>query len=160
MPLKKGNDIELFDNPIVNEIENHIATELGLKVYNENKDILGGFIKKEIEQSMIDKSILTSYFAEKREELIKFGIILYSNEAKSDQKEEYPKDEVIPKSERPVTLVNNGPGIGFGITYAIYFHFLSNNKIDELSDYLKRRRIPYFKKFKSRLIDYYKQTIK
>ena len=157
---KRINHNELIDNPIVNEIENNIATEIGFKVYNRNKDIIGGIVRKEIEQSMIDKSILLSYFTEKREELIKFGIILYKNEQYIIDGEEYPKGEVVPKSERPVTLASYGPGIGFGITYAIYFHFLSNNKIDELSEYLKRRRIPYFKKFQSRLITYFEETIK
>jgi len=157
---KKINKTELFDNPIVRDIESHIATELGLKVYNQNKDIIGGLIKKEIEQSMIDKAILLSYFTEKSEELIKFGIIIYKNEQYIDDGEEYPKYEVVPKTERSVAIASQGPGVGFGITYAIYFHFLSNNKIDELSEYLKKRRIPYFKKFQSRLITYYKETIK
>jgi hypothetical protein len=126
-------------------------------VYNQHKEIIGGIVKQEIEQSMIEKSILLSYFIEKPDFLINFGTLLYKKEEAIDEREEYPKGEVVPKSERPVTIESFGPGIGFGITYAIYFHFLSTNKIDELSIYLQKKRIPYWKKFQSRLISYYNE---
>lgn len=151
---------ELFDNPIVNEVENQIAAELGEKVNNQNKDIIGRLVKNDIDKSMIDRSTLLFYFKEKREKLIKFGILLYKNEIYINDGEEYPKGEVVPKSERPVNLESHGIGIGFAIIYAIYFHFLSNNKIDELSEYLKKKRIPHYKKFLSRLKTYYDETIK
>jgi hypothetical protein len=150
---------ELFDDPIVNEVEKQIATELGLEVYSESKHIIGNLKKKEIEQSMINIEILYSYFTQKKSELIKFGTLLYSGEKNVNDGEEYPKGESVPKSQRPVVLKSHGPGIGFGITYAIYFHFLSNDKLTDLGEYLKTRRIPHFKKFQSRLENYYKKTI-
>jgi hypothetical protein len=151
---------ELFDNPTVNEVEEQIASELGLEVYSEQKHIIGNLIQKEIEQSMVGKPVLHSYFIKNRSEFVKFGVLLYTGERKANDGEEYPKGETVPREQRPVELKSHGLGVGFGITYAIYFHFLNTNKLAELSEFLKIRRIPHYKKFQSRIESYYREAVK
>ena len=51
-------------------------------------------------------------------------------------------DEVVEKE---------GLGVGFGITYAIYLHFLETCTANAFTEFLKKRRIPGARKFASDL---------
>ncbi|GAA4976222.1 hypothetical protein [Algibacter aquimarinus] len=157
---RKNREIELFDNPIINEFEKDVADSLGVSVYSENKSILGNILKKEIEQSKVEPKILLDYFINNSEQLKMFTIKAYSCGIKIDDGEEYPEGEEVPDSEKPKTIKTHGPGIGYGITHAIYFHFLYHDLTNELSEYLKIRRIPYSNRFYKRLTEYYNETIK
>ena len=145
---EENNRIKLFDNPTVNAVESEIASNLNLVVSKLHKEIIGNLIKKEIVCSNIDPSILLSYFIDDRAELIKFGTLVYKQETKIDDGEEYPKGEKITQSKQSGKLKSLGPGIGFGITFAIYYHFLKNNHIYELGDYLNLRGYLSLKNFR------------
>lgn len=155
---RKNKEIELFDNPRVNELETSVANSLGVKIYSGNKDILRKLTKEEIELSKIKSDTLLSYFTNNYPELLAFTIRAYGNNTKIDDGEEYPKGEEIPDSEKPKTIETCGPAIGFGITHAIYFHFLYNDLTVQLSDYLKKRRIPFSNRLLTRLTKYYDET--
>lgn len=156
MLFKKKNVI-LFDSPPVNEVEFKIARSLNLTVYSENKKILGKLIEEEIQISKIPKETLLNHFLKNKQHLIRFGINMYRHEFLEDG-EEYPNGEELSKTEESQTISSCGLGIGFGITYAIYYHFLSNDNTLGLKEYLKLRRIPYHTKFLSRLIGYYENS--
>ena len=157
---RKNREIKLFDNPIINRFEKDVADALGVTIYSENKPILGKLKRKEIEQSKVEPKILLDYFIRNSEQLKRFTIKGYSCETKIDDGEEYPDGEEILDSEKPKTTKTYGPGKGFGITYAIYFHFFYMKLGNELSEYLKIRRIPYSNRFYKRLTEYYNETIK
>ncbi len=155
---RKNKEIELFDHPIVNEFERDVANYLGLTIYSEDKEILGNLIMKDIELSKIPSDILLTYFIENKEQLKNFTIRAYSSETKLDDGEEYPEGEELPDNQKSKTLKVYGPGIGFGIKYAIYFHFLFNNLNGELSAYLKAIRIPCSAKLNEPLIKYFNES--
>ncbi|MCL6266620.1 hypothetical protein [Flagellimonas myxillae] len=158
MFFKRNKKLELFDNPIVAEFEEELASELGVTIYSGQKSIIKNLIRNEIELSQIDASVLLDYYVDQSELLKRFTALAFSNEINIDDGEEYPDGEELLDSEKHETLPAFGPGIGFSITHAIYYHYLSNNLIDKLSEYLKKRRIPFSAKFCSRLVKYYNEV--
>ena len=157
---RKNKELELFDHPGVNEFEKEVAESLGVTIYFEDKRIIRNLIKKEIELSKVPSDELLIHFIENKRQLKNFTIIAYSNEIKIDDGEEYPEGEELSSNEIPKTLKTYGPGIGFGITFVIYFHFLINNLRDELSAYLRAKRIPHSANLNKRLIKYFDESNK
>ena len=131
---------------------------LNFNTYSKDKELIGKLMKEEINQSKISQSTLYSYFIENRKQLVKFMIAFYKSEIKIDDGEEYPIGEGVSDEEKTKTLKSYGMGIGFGITCSIYFHFLVNDKLSDLADYLKVRKIPYSNKFYKRLIGCYNES--
>lgn len=157
---RKNKEIELFNHPLVNEFEKEVAQSLEVTIYFEDKKIIGNLINKEIELSKVPPDELLIHFIENKEQLKDFTIRAYSNEIKIDDGEEYPEGEELSNNEKPKTLKTYGPGVGFGITFVIYFHFLFNNLRDQLSVYLSAKRIAHSAKLNKRLIKYFDETNK
>jgi len=154
---RKNKEIDLFDNTIVNEFEEKVASSLGVNIYSEEKEIIRNLVNKEIKLSKVSTNQLLTCVKENYEKLQKFAIKVYTSETKIDNVEEYEDGEEMLTKEKSKTLKTHGLGIGFGITYTIYFHFLINELTGELSDYLKARRIPHSNKFCKRLTNYYNE---
>lgn len=157
---RRKKELELFDHPTINLFEKEVADTLQTAVYSDNKSILKEFTRTEIEQSKLSTELIFDHFVNDRELLKKFTIRAYTYETGIYDGEEYPPGEEPLESEKSISIESHGPGIGFGITHAIYFHFLKHGLNRQLSDFLKLRRIPYSSRFLKRLEGYFEEIKK
>jgi hypothetical protein len=142
MFFKKRNSKKVFlESPIIENIENRITSLLNVSLYKESNDKIKSLIKDEIEQSRIGIDALQNYYINREHELVDFSTKLFSSE------------KVIDETE--YEGISHGLGKWFSITHSIYFHFLSNNQIFELSEFLKLRQIPKSDLFLDRLKKYF-----
>ncbi len=121
-----------------------------------DSEILERLSKEEQKQSEIASSDILSIYEKKKDELMKFACYCYSKESKIEHVEEYPNPDDDKQDFSDSKTI--GLSKGFSITYAIYYYFLSKNDNSGLMDYLSVRRIPYFKKFHERLINYFHES--
>ena len=148
--------IELFNHPLIEKVDKELSTILKADLITTDSEILEGLSKEEQNQSRIASSDLLSIYEKNKDELMKFTCYCYSKESKIEHVEKYPN----PKDDKQDSSDSKTIGLskGFSITYAIYFYFLSKNDNKGLLDYLSVRRIPYFKKFHKRLLDYFQES--
>ena len=121
------------------DIENQIAIKTGQYVNRDNWDFTIGIVKRDIINSRLEIEELISIFEKDKEKLTDFGIELLS---RNKLKDEITKLEVIE---------SHGLGIGFAIQYAIYFKFLADKRTTDLTDYIKKSRIPNATNFSRQL---------
>ena len=148
--------VDLFNHPLVIEVDKELSSILKVNLVCSNIDILEQFSNEEQKQSGIAASSLLSIYEKKKNELMKFAYYCYSKESKIDHVEEYPNSDDTRQDHSNSKTI--GLSKGFSITYAIYYYFLSNNNSDKLMDYLSVRRIPYFKRFHKRLLKYFHES--
>ncbi len=148
--------IELYNHPLIEKVDKELSTILKADLITTDSEILEGLSKEEQKQSGITSSDLLSIYEKKKDELMKFTCYCYSKESKIEHVEEYPNPNDSEQDHSDSKTI--GLSKGFSITYAIYYYFLSKNEHERLMDYLSVRRIPYFKKFHKRLLDYIQES--
>lgn len=148
--------IELFNHPLIEKVDKELSSILKVDLITADSEILEGLSNEEQKQSGIASSDLLSLYEEKKDELMKFTSYCYSKESKLEHVEEYPNPDDTELDHSDSKTI--GLSKGFSITYAIYYYFLSKNDHERLMDYLSVRRIPYFKKFHKRLLDYFQES--
>ena len=146
---------ELLISKDLSAIENDIALACNTYINKDFIDLTISSLRREISNSEISLNHIHQLLISKRDPIIKFGIRLYNTQKDAPLQEEYPVGEEIPKSQRPKVIASLGIGVGFGIKYAIYLHFLETNP-NGLLDYLKKERIPKAQKFCKTLERIYK----
>lgn len=113
------NKIEnILNSTNLQQIEDSIANKLGCGLYKDNISLLAGFLKEEIEASMLSLYDIEYFMTNHSKEVIDFGL------------------KFLGKSK----LQNLSTGIA--ITYSIYLIYLNDKDERELLEYLKKRRIP------------------
>ncbi|NMH89874.1 hypothetical protein [Flavivirga algicola] len=148
MWFKRKKNIDLFNHPLVSQMDERITGLIKVDLITSDQEIIKRLSDEEIKQSGINSESILSVFEKFNEDLIKF--ICYSYH----QEKNYHKNKNQSTEETSETL---GLSKGFSITYAIYYHFLINNKTG-LSKYLSKRKIPQFDKFSKRLELYFSQS--
>lgn len=148
MWFKRKQNIDLFNHPLVSEMDERITELIKIDLITSNKKILKRLSDEEIKESGINSKSLLSVFEKFNQDLIKFICYSYHQEKKNDKNNSHSTE---------VTSETLGLSKGFSITYAIYYHFLINNKTG-LSKYLSKRKIPQFDKFSKRLELYFSQS--
>lgn len=148
MWFKRKKNIDLFNHPLVLEMDERVTGLIKVDLITSDQEIIKRLSDEEIKQSGINSESILSVFEKFNEDLIKF--ICYSYH----QEKNYDKNNNQSTEETSETL---GLSKGFSITYAIYYHFLINNKTG-LSKYLSKRKIPQFNKFSKRLELYFSQS--
>jgi len=113
------NKIEkILNSPNLQQIEDTIANKLGCGLYKDNISLLAGFLKEEIDASMLSLYDIEYFMINHSQEVIEFGL------------------KFLGKSKL------QSLSAGIAITYSIYLIYLKNKDERELMEYLKRRRIP------------------
>jgi hypothetical protein len=107
--------------------------------------------KKNLANAGLGLEIISSIIDSNQEILIKFGVQFLTNSEACKNEEEYPIGEEPEEHEKSKVLASLGLSTGFGIQYAIYYHYLSADDITGLIKYLKLSRIPGQKKFAKQL---------
>jgi hypothetical protein len=136
MPVSPKDVAALLSSSALEHVENQIAAAVGLPICREDVSLFASLLKQEIDASGIEVNELVDLLSGSRELLVAFGTRLLHGE-------EQPRDTAAAENE--------GLACGFGITYAIYLHYLSNKSQQDLVQYVKVRRIPQAKKFAERL---------
>lgn len=148
MWFKRKQNIDLFNHPLVLEMDERITGLIKVDLITSKQETLKRLSDEEIKQSGINSKSLLSIFEKFNEDLIKFICYSYHQEKKYDKNNNYLTEE---------TSETLGLSKGFSVTYAIYYHFLINNKTG-LSKYLSKRKIQQFDKFSKRLELYFSQS--
>jgi hypothetical protein len=140
-------------------VENEIAKLTNSYVNREHINFTIGIIKREIINSGLELEQILEIISFESQKLQKFGVEFLldrkTNEVKLE--EEYPEGEELEVHEKSTILKENGLGIGFGIQYAIYYHFLKNKELNLLLEYLKKSRIPKTSRLSKELKEIYKR---
>lgn len=148
MWFKRKKSIELFNHSLVSDLEEKVIGLIKVDLITSDQEILKRLSDEEIKQSGINSKSILSVFQKFGEDLIKFICYSYHQEKKDDKSNNQSREEASK---------NLGLSKGFSITYAIYYHFLVNNKAG-LSKYLLKRKIPKSDKFNKRLELYFSQS--
>jgi hypothetical protein len=102
---------------------------------------------QQIGQAGLSPAEVESILSHQRAKLIEFGVAFLRNEAATSDEEEYPEGEEPGSDETPVTLSDEGYGVGFAVTYAIYLNYLQQRSQHDFVEYLKAVRIPHAARF-------------
>lgn len=150
-----NNEIKnLLNSDELSVIEDEISSACKTYVNKEFIDQSIGILRRQISNSGLGLSNIHNQLISKRLSIIEFGIKFYSTSKVSIGSpidEEYPKGEEIPKSLRSKVISSHGLGVGFGVVYAIYLHFLETDS-NKLAEFLKKERIPNSDKYCKSLI--------
>lgn len=119
---------ELLRSSSLQQIESTIADEMSCDLYKDNISLLTGFIKEEVDTSMLSIKDIESFIDNHPEEVIDFGL------------------KFLEKS-KPQSL-----STGIAITYSIYLIYLKDKDEKKLLEYLKKRRIPKPQKLLEQLL--------
>lgn len=114
-------------------IESSIADKISCDLYKDNISLLTGFIKEEVDASMLSIKVIDSFLDNNPEEVINFGL------------------KFLGKT-KPQSL-----STGIAITYSIYLIYLKEKDEKELLEYLKKRRIPKPQKLLEQLLSIKKE---
>lgn len=124
---------ELLSSSSLQQIESTIAAEMSCDLYKDNISLLTGFIKEEVDASMLSVKDIESFLDNNPEEIIDFGL------------------KFLGKS-KPQSL-----STGIAITYSVYLIYLRDKDEKELLEYLKKRRIPKPQKVLEQLLSIKKE---
>ena len=123
------NDLEtLLGHSALQQIENIIADKMNCDLYKDNASLLTGFIKEEVDASMLSLHDIENFIGNHSEEIIGFSQIFWGK-------------------SKPQSL-----STGIAITYSVYMIYLKEKDEKELLEYLKKRRIPKPKKLLEQLL--------
>lgn len=124
---------ELLSSSSLQQIESTIADEIGCDLYKDNISLLTGFIKEEVDASMLSVKDIGNFIDNHSGEVIDFGL------------------KFLGKS-KPQSL-----STGIAITYSIYLIYLKDKDEKKLLEYLKKRRIPKPQKLLEQLLSIKKE---
>lgn len=110
--------IALLSNSNLQQIECDIADKMSCEIYKDNIHLLAGFIKDEVDSSMLSIRDIESFIDNNSKEIIDFALRFLG------------KSKIQSLS------------IGIAITYSVYLIYLKDKGAKEILEYLKRRRIP------------------
>lgn len=123
------NDLEtLLGHSALEQIESVIADKMNCDLYKDNVSLLTGFIKEEVDASMLSLHDIENFIENHSEEIIGFG-------------------QMFLGKSKPQSL-----STGIAITYSVYMIYLKEKDEKELLEYLKKRRIPKPKKLLDQLL--------
>ena len=145
---------EILSSNELSEIEVAITNECKTYVNKEHIDFTIGIVRREIANSDLTIDFIRKQLSLKKDAIIKLGIQILKAQRGKSYEEEYPKGEIPPEGGKTKIISSNGVGVGFGIKYAIYLDYLEN-KPKDLTEYLKKERIPYAAKFSKNLFELY-----
>lgn len=124
---------ELLNSPSLQKIENTIADKMNCDLYKDNISLLSGFIKEEVDVSLLSIEDIESFIDNHIGKVIDFGLKFLVN-------------------SKPQSL-----STGIAITYSIYLIYLKGKGEKELLEFLKKRRIPKPQKLLQQLLDIKKE---
>lgn len=128
------NDLEtLLGHSALQQIESVIADKMNCDLYKDNVSLLTGFIKEEVDASMLSLHDIENFIENHSEEIIGFG-------------------QMFLGKSKPQSL-----STGIAITYSVYMIYLKEKDEKELLEYLKKRRIPKPKKLLEQLLSIKKE---
>ena len=123
--------IALLESDTLAAVENAIAIHVGERVNRDHLHITASLMRGEISLSGLSSDTVAALLRDRHDSIVAFGV-RFLNDDPDDV------DEVVEKE---------GLGVGFGITYAIYLHFLETCTSNVFTEFLKKRRIPGARKF-------------
>ena len=123
--------IALLESDTLAAVENAIAIHVGERVNRDHLHITASLMQGEISLSGLASDTVAAMLRDRHDSIVAFGVRFLSDDPDD-------VDEVVEKE---------GLGVGFGITCAIYLHFLETYTSIELTEFLKKRRIPGARKF-------------
>lgn len=113
------NDLKiLLNSPSLQHIETSIAEQLNCTIYKDKTTLLTDLVKSEVSSSMLQIREIEYFMTQHAEKVVDFAKLLF-------------------KKKKPQSL-----STGIAITYSIYLIYLKEKNIDQLLQYLERRRIP------------------
>jgi hypothetical protein len=146
---------QLLQSPELAAVEEAIAARTGQRVLRgmnpvveiQRVEIDVGFTPLSFEQ-------ITASLKSDRELLISFWTaVLGVKESPEEADGEFPPGEELDPADRSRTIEVIGLGSGFGIKAAVYLYLLRDCPKAELTNYLKKARIPFAAKYGRELRD-------
>jgi hypothetical protein len=141
-PLK--DVLALLQSPALQTVERAIAAQVGSKIVEDFSTTYTSYIQSDMSVSGLTVAETETLLQSHRDEISAFGVAFLRDEEATREDEEFPSGE---GGEHPLDVEVQGLGVGFGVTYAIYYNFLANRTPAEFKAYLKNRRIPHRAKF-------------
>jgi hypothetical protein len=137
--------LDLLASEHVRSVERAIAAEVGMNIFEDYSVVSTSHLLVAIGASGMTPSDIKVLLQDRRDQIVAFGVRLLRDLAvNSDDEDVYPEGE---EQDPPGKVVSEGLGIGFGVTYAIYYNFLANRTPAELRAFLRGRGIEYHSSF-------------
>ncbi|MBB3210641.1 hypothetical protein FHS27_006489 [Rhodopirellula rubra] len=129
------------------DVETAIAAGIQMAICRDHLNTTANYTQAEISLSGLTIDQISSILRSDQSSLIDFGVRFLRDEEATEEVQEYPAGEEPDPDDVDETVTEHGLGVGFGITYAIYWHFLTNHTAKDFTEFLKKRRIPGARKF-------------
>lgn len=127
-----------------------VSQQSGIKIEEREDSTILNLGIQDFRASLLKEDVLYSVLHNHNDLLIRFSVKCL-DEFKDDNEEEYPEGEEPDEDELPEVIEVGGILVITLITYMVELHFLLAKDDEGLSQYLKRRRIPYAAKHKKAL---------
>ena len=147
VPIEYREVVALLDSEELRAIEEPIAAAHRLPILRDKSPVLINLTQGELSVCGMTADAIHRYLQDNRESIVRLALKMKEDITDSDE-EEFPEGEEQDADGESTTL---GLANGFGLTHAIYHHFLAHRSGKELRAFLKNRRIPFHTKFAKQL---------
>jgi hypothetical protein len=147
IPYEYREVVALLDLDELRAIEAQIAAAHQLPVLRDRSPVLINLTQAELSVCGMTANEIQQYLRDNCDSIVRLALKMKEDIADTDE-EEYPEgEEQDPSGESTVLGMANG----FGLSHAIYHHFLAHRSGKELRAFLKNRRVPFHTKFAKQL---------
>ncbi len=144
IPTPYQDVLALLRSDALRAVEQSIAVAVGSHILEDSTIASTTRIQGDLSVSGMTIAETESLLLAQRDQIIRFGIAFLRDEAATDTAEEYPEGE---EQDPPKIVSVLGLGVGFGISYAIFYNFLARRTPAEFRVYLRNRRVPHQARF-------------
>ena len=144
IPTPYQEVLALLRSDALRAVEQSIAVAVGSHILEDSTIASTTRIQGDLSVSGMTIAETESLLLAQRDQIIRFGIAFLRDEAATDTTEEFPEGE---EQDPPKIVSVLGLGVGFGISYAIFYNFLARRTPAEFRAYLSNRRIPHQARF-------------
>ncbi|MBC3949261.1 hypothetical protein [Pseudomonas folii] len=141
---------DLVNSTTYNTIVDALKKELGISVFDDDKDILCSFDTRSVNRSGLELATLEKLISENSKELILYSINKHRAMNGIQENQEYSHGEEPEEVEKDSNIVSKGYAPGFVLANAIEY-LLDETGQKELEAYLKASRIPGAKKYAKKI---------
>lgn len=147
MEIDHNDVLALLLSGALADVESAIADRTQNTICRDYLKTTARLTQAEISLSGLSVDEISSILRDQHDSVIEFGIRFLQDEAATEDTQEYPEGEEPDPEDVDRVVANQGLGVGFGVTYAIYWHFLTNQAAKDFTEFLQKRRIPGARKF-------------
>ena len=138
---------QLLLSPELAAVEDAVAAQLHMRLIRDLAVTTYSRVEVDLGFTPLTYAQVIERLKADRELLVRFHVALSRDPEAADDAEDYAPGEEPDPDDLPRPIEVRGLGTGFAITDVVWIYFLRERPKAELTDFFKKRRIPFAPKF-------------